>query len=99
MVALLGVAGAGDVLSFAIRSSQAQNAIQITIGAALAAIIVLRLRRASDVIDAALRLAEQIARFSSLPDPASKPNSQEAESTAAVLPLQRAPSGAPYRSN
>lgn len=96
-VALLVIALAGDVLTFVTKSLQTQNAIQITICAALAGIIVLRLHRASDVIDAALRLADQIAKLgSNMPEVGDRPGTYEAESVAAVLPLQRANEGAPY---
>lgn len=96
MLALAGIAIAGCTVVFADRSETVQNTACIMSCTAVAAVIVHRLHRASDVVAAALRLAEEMARLGrELPDGAAPREQSERASLAVVVPLpgQRAAVG------
>lgn len=92
MAALAIISMTGCTFVFTARSAAVQNAACILCGAAFCAIIVQRLSNARDVVDAALRLADEIARLGG-----DRPQSQERPGArlAAVrsLPGQRAAGG------
>ena len=94
MAALAIISTVGCALVFTARSAAVQNASCILCGGAFCAIIVDRLSKASDVVDAALHLADEIARLGGeLPG---GPRSQRREPHLAVvrpLPGQRAAAG------
>lgn len=95
MLALVAISTAGCTLVFTDGSATAQNAACILCGAAFCVVIVQRLQKASDVVDAALRLAEEIARLSGDLPEASQSQEHPETSLAVVrsLPGQRAAAG------
>lgn len=95
MAALAIISTAGCVLVFTARSATVQNAACILCGGCFCGIIVQRLSKASDVVDAALRLADEIARVGGDAADASRSQEYPGPRLAVVRPLpnQRAAVG------
>lgn len=89
-IGLLSISGAGSVLTYMTDSPQAQNAILLLSTAALAAIIISCLTKAGKTIEAALRLAHDIARGKPESDSADPAQGSDSMATVIPLPEQRA---------
>jgi hypothetical protein len=88
LVAVVVVCAAGSALTLNTDTTRVQNAIGIVSCAALAGIIIRSLHKANDVVDAALRLAEEIANVGrDLPEVASRQSHEDGTSLATVIPL------------
>lgn len=88
LLALAAVCALGITLTLTLKSVQAQNAVQILSGSTLAGIIVHRLHKASDVVDAALRLAGEMAGVRrDAADADRRLHLEDGESTATVVVL------------
>jgi hypothetical protein len=95
VLALAGISAAGCTVVFVFHSGAVQNAAGILSCAGIGAVIVRRLNAASDVVDAALHLAEEIARLGGEIPGGSESQEREGPHLAVVrsLPGQRAAVG------